>query len=269
ITIPRESPTSTTSTPASSTSVAKLASYAVIAAIFSPSAFMRANVATLTGGRGAYRSCKCLYMRVAGRKRRSRMNEGQGNINFARAELDTRRGALGAGRWALGSGKKREEARSGKREARRSNLPAVLRRLECEARVQSTSSGQSPEPRARGYITPHSSMDYRNVGRGVCGSLARATARNPAHWRRNPPAPHSRSGAATHRTRGKSAHTLPEAARDSRARSAARNANPAVGYARGAHRQAPADRSPSRARARRPRALYTPARTRRTPRRRA
>src|SRR5512138_718501 len=116
MTIPRESPTSTRSAPASSTSVAKLASYAVIAAIFSPSAFMRANVATLTGGRGAYRSCKCLYMRVAGRKRRSRMNEGQGNINFARAELDTRRGALGAGRWAPARSEKKQEAESEKRE---------------------------------------------------------------------------------------------------------------------------------------------------------
>src|SRR5690606_31335760 len=146
---------------------------------------MRANVATLTGGRGAYRSCKCLYMRVAGRKRRSRMNEGQGNINFARAELDTRRGALGAGRWAPARSEKKQEAESEKREEA-IFLPCCgvssVKRV-CKARV--LARAQSPEPRARGYITPHSSMDYRNVGRGVCGSLARATARNPAHWRRN------------------------------------------------------------------------------------
>ena len=43
ITIPSESPTSTTSTPAASSSTAKLASYTVMQAIFSPRCFICAE----------------------------------------------------------------------------------------------------------------------------------------------------------------------------------------------------------------------------------
>ena len=86
------------------------------------------------------------------------MNEGQGNINFARAELDTRRGALGAGRWAPARSEKKQEAESEKREEA-IFLPCCgvssVKRV-CKARV--LARAQSPEPRAQSPRLHHTAL---------------------------------------------------------------------------------------------------------------
>src|SRR6056297_399523 len=61
-TMPSESPTSTRSVPASSTAAAKLASYAVRQAMFTPSAFILRRLSRVTGGSARVRSWRWLYI---------------------------------------------------------------------------------------------------------------------------------------------------------------------------------------------------------------